>query len=175
MSAFAPEERPLIECVYVKNEATLRKLALKRLNSEELAEEVIQIAADRFMNSFDKIVYLSENDLRGYFYKIVLNTITDMLNHNTKEIPVDEVPRNHSALDNVEEFVLGKYGAQMLYEKIKQLPPRYGMYIEMAYIDKLPAKVIATALGVEVNSLREIARRAKRRLAELCKEESEVR
>lgn len=47
-----------------------------------------------------------------------------------------KAPKGRCALDNVEEFVLGRQGAQLLYDKIEQLPPRYGLYPEMACIGK---------------------------------------
>ena len=75
---------------------------------------------------------------------------------------------------DVEEFVFGQHGAQTLQSKIEQLPPRYAMYIEMAYLDKCPSESIATALNVKEESLRTIAYRARRMLSDLCKEESEM-
>lgn len=174
MSAFAPEDRPLIEHIYTRNEAALVKKAFRELGNEQSTEDAVQTAAYRFMDAFDKITHTSERDLRGYLYKILLNVIADMQNRNPREILMAEVPREPSALDNVEEFVLGKQGLYLLYEKIDQLPPRYGLYLEMACIGKYPPDVIASALGVKKDSLRMIAYRARKKLAELCSEESEV-
>lgn len=174
MSAFAPEDRPLIEQIYTKNEPALVRKAFRELGDEQSTEDAVQTAACRFMDAFDKITHTSERDLRGYLYKILLNVIADMQNRNPREILMAHVPRERTALDNVEEFVLGKQGMYLLYEKIDQLPPRYGLYLEMACIGKYPPDVIARALGVKKDSLRTIAYRAKKKLAELCSEESEV-
>lgn len=174
MSAFAPEDRPLIECVYTKNEPALMKAAFQRLKNEQATEDAVQTAACRFMESFDRITHISERDLRGYLYKILLNVIADMQHRNPQEILMADVPKERSVLDNVEEFVLAMQGGPLLYEKIDRLPPRYGLYLEMAYIGKYPPDVIASALGVKADSLRMIAYRAKKKLAELCSEESEV-
>lgn len=171
MSAFERKDRPLIERIYIENKDALLKVAFRRLQDVELTQEAMQTAACRFMESFDRIKGTSNRDLRGYLYKILLTVIGDIERRNAKEIPMPDVPRERSVLDNVEEFVLGKQGAQLLYEKIDQLPPRYGLYLEMAYIDKFPPDMIAAALGVEVSSLRTIASRARAKLADLCSEE----
>lgn len=171
MSAFERKDRPLIERIYIENKDALLKVAFRRLQDIELTREAMQTAACRFMESFDKIRGTSDRDLRGYLYKILLSVIDEIERRNAKEISMPDVPREPSVLDNVEEFVLGKHGAQLLYEKIDQLPARYGLYLEMAYIGKYPPNVIATALGVEVNSLRTFASRARAKLADLCSEE----
>lgn len=175
MSAFEPKDQPLIERIYTENETAFVNVAFRCLKDPELTKEAVQTAACRFMDSFDKIKYTSDRDLRGYLYKILLNAIADILKLNAREIPMSAISKERSVLDNVEEFVLGRCGAQVLYEKIDQLPPRYGLYLEMAYVDKYPPDVIATALGVQVDSLRMIASRARSFLAALLSnEESEV-
>ena len=174
MSAFAPEDRPLIERIYLKNGPALVNLAFRALNDEELTQDAMQTAICRFMDAFDTITYTSERDLRGYLYKILINVLADMLHQNPKEIPMACIPNNPSVLDNVEEFVVGNHGMELLHDKIGQLPPRYGLYLEMTYLGKYSPDVIAKALGVKVDSLRMIAYRAKEKLAELCSRESEV-
>lgn len=173
MSAFAPKDRPLIERVYEKNEATLRKFVFHRLKDEEKTKDVIQEVAINFMEAFDSLTYLSERSLRSYLYRMTLYTVLDLQRQTNHEIPITEIEENDFVFD-VEEFVFGQHGALILKEKIKQLPPRYAMYIEMAYLDKCPQKSIAAALKVKESSLRSIASRARKMLAKLCNEDNEV-
>lgn len=175
MSPFAPEYLTLIARVYTENESVLRKVALRHIKDEALAEDAVSTAACTFMKAFDSIHSLDARSLRGYLYKILLTVISDIQNVRRREIPMADIEREWTVMDNVEEFVIGNDAAHTLREKIDQLPPRYGMYIEMAYIDKLPPEVIAKALRVKTDSLRMIAYRAKKALGELCREESGVR
>lgn len=174
MPPFAPEYLPLIVRVYTENESTLRKCALQCIKDEDLADDAVSTAACTFMDAFDSIRSLDARSLRGYLYKILLTVMADIQDVRHREIPMAEIEREWTVLDNVEEFVLGNDAAHTLYEKITQLPPRYGLYIEMAYLDKLPPEVIAKALRVKTGSLRMIAHRARKALTELCREESEV-
>lgn len=174
MSPFAPEDFPLIIRVYTENESALRKVALRHLKDEASAEDAVSTAACTFLEAFDSIHSLGTRSLRGYLYKILLTVISDTRNVRCREIPMADVEREWTVMDNVEEFVIGNDAVHTLHEKIDQLPPRYGMYIEMAYIDKLPPEVIAKALRVKTDSLRMIAHRAKNALDELCREESGV-
>lgn len=174
MPPLAPEYLPLIVRVYTENEPILRKFALRCIEDEDLADDAVHTTACIFMEAFDSIRSLDARSLRGYLYKILLTVIADIQNVKDHEIPMAYVERERTALDNVEEFVLGKDGFRILCEKIAQLPPRYGMYIEMAYLDKLPPEVIAKTLRVKTGSLRMIAHRARKALDELCREDSEV-
>ena len=173
MLAFAPEDRPLIERIYETNEAALRKFVFRCLKDEELTKDVIQEVAKNFMEAFDSLTYLSERKLKGYLYRMTLYTVLDLQNQTSSEIPISEM-REDALVFDVEEFVFGQHDAEKLREKIEQMPPRYGMYIEMAYLDKCPRKSIAAALKVKESSLRSIAYRARKMLAEMCSEESEV-
>ncbi|MBD5101357.1 MAG: sigma-70 family RNA polymerase sigma factor [Subdoligranulum sp.] len=152
----------------------LRKLALRWTGDEHLAEDAVSAAACRFMDAFDSIHSLDARSLRGYLYRILLTVIAQIQKVRDWEIPMEDIEREPTVLDNVEEFVLGQDGYHTLYEKIDQLPPHYGMYIEMAYIDKLAPEVIAKALNIKTSSLRMMAHRARKALRDLCREESEV-
>lgn len=174
MPPFAPEYLSLIIRVYSENEPALRKFALRYLEDEDLADEAVSTAACTFMDAFDSIQSLDARSLRGYLYKILLTVMADIRDVRQREVPMADIEREWTVLDNVEEFVLGNDAAHTLYKKIGQLPPRYGMYIEMAYIDKFPPEVIAKALRVKTSSLRMIAHRAKKALDELYREESGV-
>lgn len=174
MPPFAPEYLPLIVRVYTENGSALRKFALQCIGDEDLAGDAVRTTACVFMDAFDSIRSLDASSLRGYLYKVLLTVIADIQKVKEHEIPMAYVERERSALDNVEEFVLGKDGFRILHEKIAQLPPHDGTYLEMAYLDKLPPEVIAKALRVKTGSLRMIAHRARKTLDELCREGSEV-
>ncbi len=173
MLAFAPEDRPLIERIYETNEAALRKFVFRCLKDEELTKDVIQEVAKNFMEAFDSITYLSERKLKGYLYRMTLYTVLDLQKQTNHELSFFEMTEGEYIFD-VEEFVFGQHDVQKLREKIKRLPPRYSMYIEMSYLDKCPRKLIAAALNVKESSLRSIAYRARKMLAELYGEEREV-
>ena len=75
MSAFAPKDRPLIERVYEKNEATLRKFVFHRLKDEEKTKDVIQEVAINFMEAFDSLTLVKKSIDEGMpedFYSIDL-------------------------------------------------------------------------------------------------------
>ena len=57
---------------------------------------------------------------------------------------------------------------------IRHLPPRYGSYLQMVYLDKLDREVVARALGVKPDSLRMIDVRAKKLLKALLLRGEEV-
>ena len=176
MAAFSPEKQPLIERVYVASEVTLRKVALSCLKDEEKANDAVQESAKRFIEAFDSLTYISDKKLKGYLYLITRSVISEVKGKekgkNRREIPISEL-QDEFVID-AEEFVLGQYGAQIIKEKIKQLPPHYCLYIDMAYMDQCPPQAIAKALGVKESTLRSTACRARKRLQELCREGSEV-
>ena len=85
-----------------------------------------------------------------------------------------ETLENHAEQMDAEEIVIGRVSAEVMYRKISELPPRYGAYIQMAYLDKLDPAIIAKVLKVKQDSLRMLGYRARKMLAELCQAESEV-
>ena len=95
------------------------------------------------------------------------------LGKNGRELPTETL-ENRAEQMNAEEIVIGRVSAEVMYRKISELPPRYGAYIQMAYLDKLDPVVIAKVLKVKQDSLRMLGYRARKMLAELCQAESEV-
>ena len=148
--AFTAEDRPLIERIYLSKSPALRKLAYRYLKDEQAAADVVQQSALDFMEIFHTLTYVSESKLCGYLYIITKNNIFDVLGKN------------------------GRVSAEVMYRKISELPPRYGAYIQMAYLDKLDPAIIAKVLKVKQDSLRMLGYRARKMLAELCQAESEV-
>ena len=104
---------------------------------------------------------------------ITKNNIFDVLGKNGREFPAETL-ENHAEQMDAEEIVIGRVSAEVMYRKISELPPRYGAYIQMAYLDKLDPAIIAKVLKVKQDSLRMLGYRARKMLAELCQAESEV-
>ncbi len=125
------------------------------------------------MEIFHTLTCVSESKLCGYLYIITKNNIFDILGKNGRELPTETL-ENRAEQMNAEEIVIGRVSAEVMYRKISELPPRYGAYIQMAYLDKLDPVVIAKVLKVKQDSLRMLGYRARKMLAELCQAESEV-
>ena len=125
------------------------------------------------MEIFHTLTYVSESKLCCYLYIITKNNIFDVLGKNGREFPAETL-ENHAEQMDAEEIVIGRVSAEVMYRKISELPPRYGAYIQMAYLDKLDPAIIAKVLKVKQDSLRMLGYRARKMLAELCQAESEV-
>lgn len=118
MLAFAPEDRPLIECIFLKHEAVLRKYVFNCLQDEELVKEVIQDSAVTFMNKFDALTVLSEEQLYTYLYSIVRSKTQKQLARMGRDISLTDLEETDFTLD-AEEIVLGKLNAAELFDKMK--------------------------------------------------------
>lgn len=173
MLAFAPEDRPLIECIFLKYETVLRKYVFNCLQDEELVKEVIQDSVVTFMNKFDSLTVLSEEQLYTYLYSIVRSKTQKQLVRMSRDISLTELEEMDFTLD-AEEIVLGKLNAAELFDKIHNLPSQYGEYLLLAYIHKIAPEEIARILDVKQSSLRMIAHRAKSALSKLLREEKGV-
>lgn len=173
MLAFAPEHRPLVERIFQKHEAALRKYVFNRLQNEDLAKEVIQDSAVMFMMQLDSLAILSEDQLYTYLYYIVRSSTQKQLTKMGRDISLSDLSATDLVVD-AEEIVLGKQNAAELFDKIRDLPARYGNYLLLAYIYKMPPKEIARVLEVDQNSLRMLAYRARKALSKLLQEKSRI-
>ena len=173
MLTFAPEDYLRIERVFREKEESLRRLAYRYLGDDQLAQDVVQDAIEAFWKNYAKVSYMTDDQLGGYLYGMTKNKIYSAYRKAAREVPIEEIEdMPHS--QTVEDIVISKIDVEVIERHIGELPARYGMYITMAYLDELEPETIAKVLGVKPNSLRMIACRARKLLAELCLQDKEA-
>ncbi len=173
MLAFAVEDRPLIARIYESKKELLGRYAYSVLKDEQEAADVVQQSVLDFMEAFHRLSHLSEDKLCGYLFSITRNNVYDECKRRNKLFPSEWMIDEADPIDT-EEVALTRVGIEDMKKAIRHLPPRYGSYLQMVYLDKLDREVVARALGVKPDSLRMIDVRAKKLLKALLLRGEEV-
>lgn len=170
MPALSSEDCARISRIFLAKRDLIYRYARRYLKDEQLIEDVVQDAAECFSRNYERIAYMSEDALCGYLYGIAKNKVFKLSRRKSRFSPLHEL-ENIPGPHNVEETVFGRIAAQEVFRHIEELPPHYAFFIKMAYLDGLEPALIARVLEVKPDSLRMIAHRAKKHLAELCRKE----
>lgn len=115
----------------------------------------------------------TENDqvLNAYIFTTVRNAALSMLRKKTREIEtisMDELPL--SIGDDPLEMIMKQNNYDMLLAVISELPLSYREIIFLRYVQGKDVKEVAEIIGRTSNYVRVQTHRAKKQLAELCRE-----
>ena len=172
--AFNKEEDKLIQdCLkgkkkgqkklYEKYAAPMMGVCLRYLKNTTDAEDALQ---DGFVIVFRKIHQLkSKNSLKGWIYKIMVNTCLENLKRKKKIIfdegYIDSYDHHQMNADNNYGYFLSE---DKLMELVRSLPDQYRVVFNMYVIDGFKHREIAGSLEISVNTSKSNLLRARKML-----------
>lgn len=135
------------EEIYLRYWKKLYSAAYKRVQSREVAEELVQ---DIFTSLWMKRDVLSVETLSAYLFSAVKYKVINYLEKEMSRRTYAEVQLGSvvSAVNSTEEEVLLNELNRALEEEIQKLPPKRQQIFKMSRQDHLSIKQVASTLGI---------------------------
>ena len=139
----------------------LYKLAHQALHNDADAQDAVQQA---LLHAWEKRSRIREDGLRAYLCRAVLNESRMLLRRRRRVVPVEEFPVQ-AAPESPD--------LRPLMRAIAALPEKYRWPVWLRYLEDLPAREAAEALGLTVSALNSRIHRAKQLLRQALGEETD--
>lgn len=159
-----------LERIFQENLPAMYAFAMSLLRDKDAADEVIQIAALKFLELFDEKGHIPDDKLRVYLF--------DIISTRSKNYWRDNKRRQIFATRNIvnfepetlplEDYVFAKFDAEIIRECIRELPEEYRQVIRLSDDSYITPDMLAEILDVKPGSLRMIRSRARKMLKEAC-------
>lgn len=130
-----------------ENKENFYRLAYSYVKNKEDALDIVQDSIQKALNSFSKLQDL--NNLKSWFYKIVVNTSLDFIRKHKRVNVVDT--------DSLEYISAGKedeYENLDLERAMKHLPPEYQSIIILRFFEDLKITEVAEVLNENTNTIK---------------------
>lgn len=141
------------------------------LKSKEDSEDAVQIALLNIARHMDKVPSGNEKVLSAYVYTTIRNTALSLLRKKAREvdtISMDDLPI--SIGDDPMEVMMKQSDYATLLSIITRLPISHREIIFLRYVQGKEVKEVAELIGCTPNYVRVQTHRAKKLLADLCRE-----
>jgi len=176
LSAIEDElERLKIADIYEKYRYKALHIAMCITHNQQMAEDAVEDAFVEVIKNKDKFLSLGYDDLLPSIVIIVKHRAINIINKNKRiyDISVDEMENELESREiPVEEQVISDAGYKHLIDKITSLRESYRTVLQMRYINDMPDKEIANALGITYENTKMLLSRARLKLRKAI--ESEV-
>jgi len=131
-------------------------------NHEEAAQEILNDAFFKVLTKLDQ--YSFQGSFEGWIRRIVVNTVTDYLRKNIKDVPPNKEVQEHDAYTNSGSVEV--MTQKELLQVIQTLPPVHLAIFNLFVFEQYPHKEIAALLDMTENNSRWYLNDARRRLKE---------
>jgi len=160
--------------VYKLFSASLFSVCLRYTNSYEDAQDVFQ---DGFIMIFNKISqYRFEGSFEGWMRRIMVNSCIERHRHkNHLYVINEEITSEEIENDDDTELEFEDYSYQDLLDFIRELPGRYKQVFNLYVIEEYSHQQIAEMLDISVGTSKSNLSRAREKLKELLKKNSEIK
>lgn len=143
---------------------------IRLLNNVTEAEDLLQesfLAAYQNLNQFE-----THSNFRAWLKRIAINKTISFL--RKKKIVFNEWNDNIDTID--EKFDESKFTFQIhsIQQAIEQLPYSYKAIVQLYVVDEIPQEEIGQILGLSHNTVRTQYHRAKQKILQILKNESNV-
>ena len=159
------------EEIYYSYHKRMYVIAKKILGNSEDAEDAVQISLLNLARQMDRVPTENDQVLKAYIFTTVRNAALSMLRKKAREIDtisMDELPL--SIGDDPLEMIMKQNDYDMLLAVISELSLSYREIIFLRYVQGKDVKEVAEIIGRTSNYVRVQTHRAKKQLAELCRE-----
>lgn len=159
------------EEIYYSYHKRMYVIAKKILGNSEDAEDAVQISLLNLARQIDRVPTENDQVLKAYIFTTVRNAALSMLRKKSREIDtisMDELPL--SIGDDPLEMIMKQNDYDMLLAVISELSLSYREIIFLRYVQGKDVKEVAEIIGRTSNYVRVQTHRAKKQLAELCRE-----
>lgn len=164
-------EKLRFEEIYYSYHKRMYVVAKKILGNNEDAEDAVQVSLLNLARHMERVPAGNEQILNAYIFTTVRNTALSMLRKKTREIDtisLDELPL--SIGDDPLEVIMKQNDYDMLLTVISKLPLSCREIIFLRYVQGKDVKEVAEIIGRTSNYVRVQTHRAKKQLADLCRE-----
>jgi len=154
------------EKLVLRYEGKLMRYSRKYLKEEKDAEEVVQ---DSLFKVYKNLYHFDiKKRFAPYIYKITKNTIMDLYRKKKESLPLFDSVIGIEGEDMYEK-VHKKEETGRLHQAIGELKEIYKKVIKMYYFEEMSYKKMQNKLGVPLNTVRTLLKRAKMTLAKKIK------
>ena len=129
---------------------------------EEAAQEILNDAFFKILTKLDQ--YSFQGSFEGWVRRIVVNTVTDYLRKNVKDVPPVKEVQEHDAHTNSGSVEV--MTQKEMLQVIQTLPAVHLAVFNLFVFEQYPHKEIAALLGISENNSRWYLNNARRRLKE---------
>jgi len=164
-------EKLRFEEIYYSYHKRMYVVAKKILGNNEDAEDAVQVSLLNLARHMERVPAGNEQVLNAYIFTTVRNTALSMLRKQSREIDtisMDELPI--SIGDDPLEAMMKQNDYNMLLSVISELPLSCREVIFLRYVQGKDVKEVAEIIGRTSNYVRVQTHRAKKQLADLCRE-----
>lgn len=159
----------IIECLYTNYRQLLFNKARLILENDMDAEDAVHAAFMRFMNEPSRIRGYSIKENRNYLFIMVKGIALDMLEHKTKIV---ELTEDFPSTYNTSETAEVNLTYEQVMNNINKLTPALKNVAALFWAKHLSEQEIASALNMNINTVRSYIYRARTLLGEVNKEEN---
>lgn len=141
------------------------------LKNKEDAEDALQVALLNIARHMDKVPTGNEKVLRAYIYTTARNTALSLLRKKAREVDtfsMDDLPLTIG--DDPLETIMNHNDYATLLSIITRLPISHREIIFLRFVQGKEVKEVAELIGRTPNYVRVQTHRAKKLLADLCRE-----
>ncbi|MBQ7776669.1 MAG: sigma-70 family RNA polymerase sigma factor [Lachnospiraceae bacterium] len=142
------------------------RMAYSMVKNPQDAEDIHQDVFVKYIGK--RPVFESENHAKAWFLRVTINTAKNLWKTAWKQKVVSLVDYD------LEEQAAPMQKEDSLIQVVKQLPQKYRTVIHLFYYEELSVEEIATLLKAKPSTVRTQLTRARSRLKELLKEDTDV-
>lgn len=157
------------EELYYKYRLLMYHAAYEILKNPQDSEDAVQEAFFNIARNFEKICEVNSPQTRSFAVIITRNVCFNMLRkkRGVSDIDEEDIPSERSA----EDMVFSDYGVEVLTNALERLPQKYRDFLHLTVYEEMSLHEAAEFLGITYENAKSRAKRARKRLAEILKEE----
>lgn len=168
------EDSAFIRQLYLENEQTMFRTALKIVKDEHTARDMVSAACVIMIVKIDKIRKVESCKRNPYVISIVRNTSLMYLRKRRREnlwLVDDEAVFDWAVHDHheIDEALIAEAETDELREGLNRIHRNHKELLEMKYFERLTDEEIAEQIGIGRDSVRFYLTKARRSLAEVLK------
>lgn len=146
----------------LENRAVFLSFLRARLGSDEQAEEVLQAAYVKGLNS--KARPRDEGSVRAWFFAVVRNALTDFYRRRAARAGAEQRAARELPLSARDEDRLEKAVCRCMHDIIPTMKPEYGEILKKVELDEEPLAELAGRMGLSKNNATVRLHRARKSL-----------
>lgn len=159
-------DKEKFEKIYKNYSALMLSRAYEILHDSSLAEDAAHNAFVRILKNIDKLDDSGSLKTKSYVMIVLENTAKTMYVKRSRQ-KIYELDESVPNTVNVERETETKLTAEIVAEKIAELPEKYRDVIVLKFLNGLDDGEIASALGISRTAVRKRLQRSREKLREL--------
>lgn len=163
------KEQDFLAVMYEKYYWLVRSYALKIVEDEKIAEDMIQEAFIRLIPEAEKLMQMKEPVYVSYLVTTVKRVSSDYVRRSANKRFKDSLSFSETEylnlpddLPDVAEFVVGNISAEKMKDAVRKLPQKYRDVLLFKYLLEMSDREIGKMLGISAGSVRQYLTRARR-------------